>query len=173
MLVLLIACANLANLLLARSASRQREIAIRASLGATRWRIVRQLLIECALLAVMAGALGLALSYYGVRQIAVAFSPLEVGVPISMATTPYWLDLSMNGSIYVFVGALCLFATLAFGLVPALTRLEDESPRDVEGRRADDRWRPRPPMDHRADDRRVGADIDSADRDRDSCGGRL
>ena len=119
-LVLLIACANLANLLLARSASRQREIAIRASLGASRWRIVRQLLIECALLAVMAGALGLALSYYGVRQIAVAFSPLEVGVPISMATTPYWLDLSMNGSIYAFVGALCLFATLAFGLVPAL-----------------------------------------------------
>ena len=119
-LVLLVACANLANLLLARSSSRQREIAIRASLGASRWRIVRQLLIECGLLAVMAGAFGLALSYYGVRQIAVAFSPLEVGVPISMATTPYWLDLSMNGSIYAFVGALCLFATLAFGLVPAL-----------------------------------------------------
>ncbi len=60
------------------------------------------------------------LSYYGVREIAVAFSPLEVGAPISMASTPYWLDLSMSGSIYAFVGALCLFTTLAFGLVPAL-----------------------------------------------------
>ena len=119
-IVLLIACANLANLLLARSAARQREIAIRASLGATRWRIVRQLLIECSLLAVMAGGLGLWLSYYGAREIAVAFAPLEVGTPISMASTPYWLDLSMSGSIYAFVGALCLFTTLAFGLVPAL-----------------------------------------------------
>jgi predicted permease len=77
-------------------------------------------LIECSLLALMAGALGLGLSYYGVREIAVAFSPLEVGVPISMASTPYWLDLSMSASIYAFVGALCLFTTLAFGLVPAL-----------------------------------------------------
>ena len=119
-IVLLIACANLANLLLARSAARQREIAIRASLGATRWRIVRQLLIECSLLAAMAGGLGLWLSYYGARQIAVAFAPLEVGTPISMASTPYWLDLSMSSSIYAFVGALCLLTTLAFGLVPAL-----------------------------------------------------
>jgi putative ABC transport system permease protein len=118
--VMLIACANLANLLLARSASRSREIAIRASLGAARWRIVRQLLIECALLAAMAGVLGLVLSVYGIREIARAFSPLEVGAPITSATTPYWLDVSMNGYVYSFVGALCLFATLAFGLIPAL-----------------------------------------------------
>lgn len=116
--VLLIAYANLANLLLARSVHRSREMAIRVSIGATRWRIVRQLLIECALLAVLGGLVGFAFSVYGVREIAVAFEPIEAGArPGTM--TPYWLDVTPNGFVFAFVGALCIVSALAFGLVPA------------------------------------------------------
>jgi len=118
-LVLLIACANLANLLLARSTSRSREIAIRTSLGASRWRIVRQLLIECLLIAALAGVLGTLLSIYGARTIAVGFDVMEVSAPTSPAR-PFWVDLSMDASIIAFVGMLCVFATLACGLIPAL-----------------------------------------------------
>jgi putative ABC transport system permease protein len=118
-LVLLVACANLANLLLARAAVRSREIAIRASLGATRWRIVRQLLMECTVIAALAGILGYAFSYVGARQIALAFDAMEPGGG-GATIRPYYVDLSANGYDYAFVGLLCLFATLAFGMVPSL-----------------------------------------------------
>ena len=118
-LVLLIACANLANLLLARGTGRSREIAIRTSLGATRWRIVRQLLIECFVIAVVAGVLGAVLSIYGANTMAVAFDPLEPGARPG-STRPFWIDLSMDGTTYLYIGLLCMFATLACGLVPAL-----------------------------------------------------
>jgi putative ABC transport system permease protein len=144
--VLLIACANVANLLLARSVSRAREIAIRASLGATRWRIVRQLLIECVLVAFLAGGLGLMLSKYGVSLLGVGFDLLDVAGP-GQSNTPYWVNLSMNWPVFVFVAVLCLVSGLAFGIVPALhisktdvnETLKDGGRGDVGGRRAR-RW---------------------------------
>jgi predicted permease len=117
--VLLIACANVANLLLARATQRSREIAIRASLGATRWRIVRQLLIESFLLATLAGVAGWLLSIYSVRYFGVAFDAMETGAPDRMAT-PYWINLSMDGTVFAFVAALCLGSSIGFGLAPAL-----------------------------------------------------
>jgi predicted permease len=117
--VLLTACANLAALLLSRAAHRTREIAIRLSLGATRWRIVRQLLIECVIIAGLAGVLGVALSGYGTRLIAVGFNVIDPGAT-AVDTTPYWVDLSMNRSAYLFVGMIALCSTFTFGLLPAL-----------------------------------------------------
>ena len=128
--VMLIACANVANLLLARSASRVREIAVRASLGATRWRIVRQLLIECGILAVLSGVVGLALSVYGVRFLGAAFNGRQAGAPASAAARPYWVDLSMNEPVFLFLGGVCLLSTLLSGLAPAL-HVSRVNPNDV------------------------------------------
>jgi putative ABC transport system permease protein len=117
--VLLIGCTNVATLLLARALTRAREIAIRASIGATRWRLVRQLLVESLLLAAIAGAVGLILSIYGVRYFGVAFDAFEIGAP-DRSATPYWVDLSMDWRVFAFVAALCLGTSILFGLVPAL-----------------------------------------------------
>ena len=117
--VLLVACANLATLLLARSAHRSREVAIRAAIGAPRWRIVRQLLIECVLLSAIAGVLGVALARIGVQQIAVGFDVIEPGAAPG-STRMYWFDGSMDTLAFSFVGLLCLLASLAFGLLPSL-----------------------------------------------------
>lgn len=117
-LVLLIACANVASLLLARSTHRSREIAVRTTLGATQWRIIRQLLVECSLIALMAAALGMWLSMFGARQISRAFGVYEVGAP-GGTMMPYWVDLSFDSLAWMFLGAIALFASLAAGLVPA------------------------------------------------------
>lgn len=117
-LVLLIACANVASLLLARSTHRSREIAVRTALGASRWRIIRQLLVECGLIALMASALGVWLSVFGARQISRAFGVFEVDAP-GGAVMPYWVDLSFNAIAWTFLGAVALFTSLAAGLVPA------------------------------------------------------
>jgi putative ABC transport system permease protein len=126
--VLLIGCANVATLMLARAASRAQEIAIRSSLGATRWRVVRQLSIESVLLAMLAGSAGLLLSFWGVRYFGVAFNALEIGVP-GAGVPPYWLDLTMDRTVFAFVAVLCLGSSMLFGLAPALhiskTRVND------------------------------------------------
>jgi putative ABC transport system permease protein len=109
--VLLIACANVANLLLARSAQRTREIAVRVSLGASRWRIVRQLLVESILLAIISGALGLGLALGGIR----IFDAVLVD-----QGKPYWMKFTIDPIVIVFLVGVCVATAFIFGLAPAL-----------------------------------------------------
>ncbi|HEX8490720.1 MAG TPA: ABC transporter permease, partial [Chthoniobacterales bacterium] len=107
--VLLIACANLANLLAARGAARAREFAVRAAVGASRWQIVRQLLIESVVLALVGGVLGLCLAAWG-RDLLVALLP---------AGSPRFQDLPLDGWVLSFSLALSFLTSLLFGLWPA------------------------------------------------------
>jgi predicted permease len=109
-LVLLIACANVANLTLARAAIREKEIAIRASLGAARHRIVRQLLTESVLMAAAGGALGLIFA-------AVGLSVLKSALP---ASTPRLSDVTLDWRVLIFTAALVIFTGIVSGLAPAL-----------------------------------------------------
>jgi putative ABC transport system permease protein len=106
-----------ANLLLARAADRAREIAIRASLGASRMRLIRQLSIESLVLACAAGVLGLVLSIYFVKLFSFAFAAREIGS--NESSVPFWVDLSMDWRVFSYLAALCAAASFIFGLAPA------------------------------------------------------
>lgn len=106
--VLLIACANVASLLLSRSIYRSREIAVRFSMGASRWRIVRQLLVESVALATIGGIFGLGLAALGVRAFAAA-------APLS-----YWLAFTIDYRVLAYVAGICVVTGVLFGMAPAL-----------------------------------------------------
>jgi putative ABC transport system permease protein len=108
-LVLLIACANLANLLAARGAARAREFAVRAAVGASRWAIIRQLLIESMVLALVGGGLGLCLAAWG-RDVLVALAPSGV---------PRFQNVALNSWVLMFSLALSFVTSVLFGLWPA------------------------------------------------------
>jgi predicted permease len=109
-LVLLIACANVANLMLAKAATREREMAIRAALGASGKRIVSQLLVESVLIGMLAGATGLAIAWGGLRG-------LTLVLP---ADTPRVADIGLHWHVFLFAGVASVLTGVFFGLVPAL-----------------------------------------------------
>jgi macrolide transport system ATP-binding/permease protein len=110
-LVLVIACANVANLLLSKAVSRRREVAVRLSLGASRWRLVRQLLTESLLLAFVAGVAGVLMAYW-TMDVIMAFVP-----PVDL---PLDLGLRMDGTTLAFATGVSVITGVLFGLAPAL-----------------------------------------------------
>jgi putative ABC transport system permease protein len=108
--VLVVACANVANLLLSRAIARDRETAVRTALGASRWRIVRTFLAESAVLAACGGVVGAALAFVGVRV-------LTALVPVQL---PPWMRVELDGRVGLFLAVVAAVTALATGLIPAL-----------------------------------------------------
>jgi predicted permease len=109
--VLVIACANVANLVLARAADRTREVAVRTAVGASRWRVIRQMLVEVVVLAVMGAAAGLGIAWLGVTLFNRA---------IVDTFPPFWIDIRIDSTVLLFVTGVTLMAAIVAGVVPAL-----------------------------------------------------
>jgi predicted permease len=116
--VLLIACSNVANLLLARATVRQREVAVRAAFGAGRVRIVRQFLTESVVIGLLGGALGVAFAYWGIRWI-------EVSMPADNPP-PYWMRFTIDAPVLLYTLGIAVATGLLFGLAPALQALKTD-----------------------------------------------
>jgi predicted permease len=126
-LVLLIACANLANLMLARASAREREVAIRLALGAARGRLIRQLLTESLLIAVVGASVGLLIAY-NVSHVIVGF--------LNTDSRPIFVDLSLDWRMFAFTAGLAVATCVLFGLTPALraTRVAPSQAMSSSGR---------------------------------------
>ena len=112
-LVLLIACANVSNLLLVRSFARRKEMTVRLSIGAGAWRLFQQLLTESLILSIISAAAGMLLAYWGRSLIVLTFPPKPAGVTVNLPAEIDWRVLALSA-------AVCLISSLVFGLVPAI-----------------------------------------------------
>lgn len=134
LIVLLIACANLANLHLARAAARTHEIAMRLSLGASRWRIIRQLLTESACIGILGALAAIALAAIGIRQVQDYLFSSMMGIGITL------LPVTMDWRVFVYTAVLGIVAGITFGLLPAV---ESTAPSLTASTKREGRMRPR------------------------------
>jgi putative ABC transport system permease protein len=109
--VLLVACANVANMMLSRALGRAREMSVRAAMGASRWRMMRQPLVEAVVLSIVGGAIGLSIARLAVQAFETA---------VANVAKPSWILFEMDYRVFIYVAAVCVVSALLFGLVPGL-----------------------------------------------------